>query len=429
MAEWDQTLAPDLSDLVSDLGDSVPMPVDIPLIPAEFTIPVLSAIAAGGDPQALTAELKAQITLIVMQNGWAPEDGARAADAFIEAMLNSLGTDGRFQPTVDIAEQAYRDALMGYGRPPPQETSPTDELVARMADGEEPEPAITDLIRNAVSQVETELLSEEQMDQASGVFIENFQVALAEGQSPEEAMALAMDAFETSVIEQSVGEVEIPPSAQLIAAMASGGEEASDTIDAAAEAAGIDGDINAFVEGVRDALASGENAEAAIASAREQQQVAAQTELTGAVELSPADRLLNALAAGGQQANAALADMEGDDTGQFAQALEQSLAGGESINQAMNQAEAAEQASASAAEAQLVPMDPAARLAAALAGGEPLAAGLGEQLSGAGADALAASLASGEPVGQALEQAQAANQAVQAQQQAQSVPVSPADQL
>ncbi|MGB0722882.1 MAG: hypothetical protein ACPGU7_10860, partial [Gammaproteobacteria bacterium] len=433
MAEPDSNPTADAAPLPSaDPQGSVVGSADIPPPPESVTASLLGSLAQGAGVPETVARLQSLVRRHVLESGGGEEEAGRAADAYTQTLLESVSVGREFADALDSAVDAYIEALGGRGAFEPVERSPAEQLVATLAEGEGVGEAVTDLIESIRDSRDIPE-GEDGLEYAQGLFLEEFQAALNEGLSAEGAMERAINVFDLT--RQDVQAQSVPLSAaDAIVAALSGGEAGADALETLAAEAGFDPDqMDRFLDSVQDVLASGGDMDAAIEAGRDSvaaQQLAAEAQ---AVPLSAADRLAAALAAGGD--GDAIPDGPGGEA--FIAALEAGLADGGVPSDVLADANAASDAATRQEAVQDVPLSPAQALAAALsAGGDAgealAAAGLagGDGLAGEGvAAALADALAFGQTPGEALSGAQETAASLAEQEQAQEVPLSPADQM
>ncbi|MGB0713986.1 MAG: hypothetical protein ACPGUC_10550, partial [Gammaproteobacteria bacterium] len=320
---------------------------DIPPPPQELTEPLLGSLAQGAGLAETVEQLQAVVRRHVLDSGGGADEAARAAQAYTEALLDSVSGGRGFSDSLDSAVEAYFDALGRVGVFEPTERSPAEQLVATLAEGEGVGEAVTDLIESIRDSRDIPE-GEEGLEYAQGLFLEEFQAALNEGLAAEAAMERALNVFD--VVRQSAEAQAVPlsPADAIVAALA-GGEAGADALERMAAEADFDPDqMDEFVDGVQEVLAGGGDMEAALQAGREI--VAAQQDAAEAqsVPLSAADRLAAALASGGE--GEGLPGGEANEA--FIAALEEGLANGGLPGDVLVEATAASDAAAEQNSAQ-----------------------------------------------------------------------------
>ncbi|CAK0765370.1 hypothetical protein CCP3SC5AM1_400025 [Gammaproteobacteria bacterium] len=251
--------------------------------------------------------------------------------------------------------------------------------------------------------------------------------ALASGASPELALSTMSQVTTANAALIAAQTVPVSPPNQVAAALSGGGNTA-----ATLEAAGIN--VNdATGQSLAVALASGVSPEVALATAQETATVQKNLATAQAVPMSPANQTVALLASGADVASV-LGSVGGSDAQAVAgPALVAALAAGASPEAALASMNAATTANATLAESQAVPVTSSNKVAGVLANGGNVAAALqvaGITLQGdnAAGHSLVAALATGASPEAAMAAAAETIAAQNSLANAQSVPMSPANQ-
>ncbi|MDW3204214.1 MAG: tandem-95 repeat protein [Alphaproteobacteria bacterium] len=312
-----------------------------------------------------------------------------------------------------------------------------EAVLAALAGGSDAEEALSKLQDTVRQSVLDAGGSAGAADHAANVFINTFRDELFDGSRPlTDAADYAGQAMQTAIDTYDPSAQNVSPSDALLAAIASGNgvEEAVSRV--VAEMGGDMNDAqsgqveNVFLDELQSSLARGDSPDAAVNSATQ----AAQTGLQSLQQAEvPVDNPVLSALAGGENVDEVLQDAaqrSGGDADAFINGLEDSLANGTNANQAMNDAQQAAVDSAQARQDAEVELNAADQLAAALASGDSVDQALGQTGGGdAFAAALEDALANGAGAGEAMNQADQAQQQQNTVAQQQSVPLSPADQM
>ncbi len=409
------------SDLMvpSDALASGPVPDDaIPGLDPDLFEGVLTALANGQDIEAELSILRDAVRNHLVDAGGIPASADHAAEIFLQTFRVELfDANLTLSNAADYAEQAMIGAFRNFD-PDAQAVDPADALLAAIASGEGVEEAVAAVVARMAAD------GDSSVDPAlvESAFLAELQDALAQGESPEAAVAAADAAAQGTL--DGLQQASVPVDNPILAALA-GGENVDAALADAIQAAG--GDSDAFVAGLEASLADGMDADAALADAAQGAEDAALAKGDASVELSAAERLAQALA-NGENVSDILAEAGGGDA--FAAALEEALASGVDSGAAVAQADEAQAQQLADAAQQSVPLSAADQLAASLASGEDMDA-IMAQIDGneAFAAALQESLAEGAAPDSALESGGQAAAAADAIASEQGVPVSPADKL
>ena len=450
-------------------------------LPTDVFDNLLIAISAGENVEEALNAVRESMREAAIDAGASTAAADQAADVFLETFQNEVFLSNRApRDAVDYAEQAMQQSIDTFDAA--QGQSPADALLAAIASGQG--------VEEAVSRVVGDMIANGDAPQApaaiEAAFLSELQESLAQGSSPQAALDSASVAADAQLTSQQ--QASVPVENSILSSLANG-DNVGDALSDAARLAG--GDANAFADNLEAALSQGMGADDALADATQAATDTAAAKQAGEVDLDAAGRLAQSLAqgenvanalqeAGGGEAFAATLEQSlaaGNDAGQalaeadsaqqqqdanadaqsvplsaadklaaalangadaetlaqlsgnsdFADALEQSLASGESPVNAMNDAQQAAQEAAAVAQAQDVPLSPADQLAASLASGDNVDDAMANAGQGdAFGEELISSLADGQAPGDALAGAADAQQAADTTSQNQSVPSDPA---
>ncbi|MDF1749253.1 MAG: tandem-95 repeat protein, partial [Alphaproteobacteria bacterium] len=452
----------------------------IPGLDTDVFNAVLTAIAAGENVEAALDAVRESMRSAAVTSGASDAAASQAADVFLETFQNELFVSNRSpSDAADYAEQAMQLAIDTFDAT--QTQSSADALLAAMASGKGIEQAVSNVVADMIASG----AAPQDPAAVEAAFLKELQESLAQGSSPQAALDSASNAADAQLLSQQQSSVPIENS--ILSSLANG-ENVGDALSDAARAAG--GDANAFADGLEAALSQGMGADDALADARQAATDTEAAKQDGDVDLDAAGRLAQSLAqgsdvagalqnAGGGEAFASTLEQSlasGTDAGQalaeadaaqqqqaanadaqsvplsaadrlaaalangidmetlaqlsgdsaFADALEQSLASGQSPLDAMKDAQQAAEQAAAVAEAQDVPLSPADQLAASLASGENVDQAMDNAGQGqAFGEELISSLADGQTPGDAMTGAVDAQQSADATSQNQSVPSDP----
>ncbi|HBM13455.1 MAG TPA: hypothetical protein DD390_12230, partial [Rhodospirillaceae bacterium] len=450
-------------------------------LPADVFDTLLIAISAGENVEEALSAVRESMREAALNAGATDVAADQAADVFIETFQSEIFLSNRApSDAVEYAEQAMQQSIDTFDAA--QVQSPADALLAAIASGQGVEEAVSRVVGDMIANGD----APQEPAAIEAAFLSELQDALAQGNSPQAALDSASVAAEAQLTSQQ--QASVPVENSILSSLANG-DNVGDALSDAARLAG--GDANAFADNLEAALSQGMGADDALDDATQAATDTAAAKQAGEVDLDAAGRLAQSLAQGENVANAlqeagggeAFAEAleqslaAGNDAGQaladadnaqqqqdananaqsvplsaadklaaalangadaetlaqlsgnsdFADALEQSLASGESPDNAMNDAQQAAQEAAAVAQAQDVPLSPADQLAASLASGDNVDDAMANAGQGdAFGEELISSLADGQAPGDALAGAADAQQAADTTSQNQSVPSDPA---
>jgi VCBS repeat-containing protein len=349
----------------------------------------------------------------------------QGVEAAVSGMVATM-TDGADKADPEALEAVYLEALqeaLAQGASPEAVIAEADGAAAEAARSQAAaEVPVENPILSALSGGENVGAALDAAADASGgdaeAFRDGLEASLADGVAADTALDEAQQAAADTAAAKAAAEVELSAGDQLAAALASG-EDVGQKLEEA-------GGGEAFAAALEESLAGGSGAGDALQAAGEAEARQAEMQAEQSVPLSAADQLAASLASG-ENVDGAIAEAGGD--GAFAAALEESLAAGGAPDAAMANGQQAADAAATAQAEQSVPVSAADQLAASLASGENVDQALENAGGGeAFAEELEASLAAGEAPAQSMAEAQAAEQAAGETQAAQEVPADPAVQ-
>lgn len=450
-------------------------------LPADVFDTLLIAISAGENVEEALSAVRESMREAALNAGATDVAADQAADVFIETFQSEIFLSNRApSDAVEYAEQAMQQSIDTFDAA--QVQSPADALLAAIASGQGVEEAVSRVVGDMIANGD----APQEPAAIEAAFLSELQDALAQGNSPQAALDSASVAAEAQLTSQQ--QASVPVENSILSSLANG-DNVGDALSDAARLAG--GDANAFADNLEAALSQGMGADDALDDATQAATDTAAAKQAGEVDLDAAGRLAQSLAqgenvanalqeAGGGEAFAATLEQSlaaGNDAGQalaeadiaqqqqdananaqsvplspadklaaalangadaetlsqlsgnsdFADALEQSLASGDSPANAMNDAQQAAQEAAAVAQAQGVPLSPADQLAASLASGDNVDDAMANAGQGdAFGEELISSLADGQAPGDALAGAADAQQAADTTSQNQSVPSDPA---
>nr|CAX84233.1 uncharacterized protein bu93_0030 [uncultured bacterium] len=306
-----------------------------------------------------------------------------------------------------------------------------DRLLTALASGEGIDATVTALRQAMAAELAGAGATPEAQARAGQQLVDALVQAMGQGQPPREALVAARQEVETR---QTLERVDAQGAGQALEHGLATGERVAAHLDGLMAAGGVQSEAGrqAFIAAMQTGLQGGQQVAASLRSAQEQgawaQRSAARTPPN-----TPEEHLDQALALGReatqQQLDTLTAGMDAEQKAAFLRTLEESLARGLSLGDALRAAHAEAGVVVETRAAIAVPGDP---VATALANGTNVEQALrdaGIDPQGVGAAALEQALQGGAGTELARAQADAAHQAAVTMVAAQQVPLSPANQL
>ncbi|MBF0152548.1 MAG: hypothetical protein HQL64_02275 [Magnetococcales bacterium] len=315
--------------------------------------------------------------------------------------------------------------------PSPPRSSLPESLLETLSSGDGVQASLDAVRQSMVDSMARQGLSPEAANKAGQQLVDSFLQTMGDGRPPQEAFTTAQRLVETTQAQEKT--ILQGAGADLTQGLATG-QGVAEQLSRIMESGGVTSEAGrqAFASAMQTDLNRGQTAGTAIQTAQQQAKETQQSaqSITPNTQEAQLDQAISlGREATQQQITALTAGMSPEQAAIFLRALEESLARGMSMGDALREANKQAEVHTNTEAATKVPAD---KLATALASGQDADQALREagiDPQSAGAAHLEQALQGGNSTGEAMAQASAATQAALAVTGAQNVPLSPANQL